>query len=256
MRGNARWLLGACSLALAVPCGALAAPFDDPPGPGAVSASPSPEQTPPQHHHKTWFARRHCVECQRAYVKAHDGVDVPAPPALEPEAGVHTHMAGVQAEACPVCQGGTVVQGPVVSGGVSAPGYAVVGGPAAGAPGYAVVGGEMVAGSEPAPIGVSTAGRNPLADPRMAAMGPRGGTGPLDPNVVPTNMAPPQMALMGPPSNRPHVIRHLLGLDALGKHRRDAEAKDRQKHASIAYDQPNQPITELPKSMVYGNGGK
>ena len=74
--------------------------------------------------------------------------------------------------------------------------------------------------------------------------------------VVPTNMAPAQMALMGPPSNRPHVIRHLLGLDVLGKHRRDADDKDRQKHAAIAYDQPNQPVTELPKSMVYGDGGK
>jgi hypothetical protein len=256
MRGNARWLLGACSLALAVPCGALAAPFDDPPVPGAVSASPSPEQSSHEHHHRTWFARRHCVECQRAYVKAHDGVDVPPPPALDGEAAVHTHMAGVQAETCPVCQGATVVQGSAMS----APGYAVVGGSAvvagAGAPGYAVVGGEMVAGSEPAPIGVSSAGRNPMADPRMAAMGPRGAAGSLDPAVVPTSVPPGQIALMGPPSNRPHIIRHLLGLDALGKLHRDAEAKERQKHASIAYDQPKERVTELPKSMVYGNGDK
>jgi hypothetical protein len=220
--------------------------------------SPSPEQAPQQHHHKSWFARRHCVECQRAYVKAHDGVDVPAPPALEPEA--HMHMAGVQAETCPVCQGNTVVQGPMMNGGANAPGYAVVGGPAvvagAGAPGYAVVGGEIVAGSDPAPIGVSTAGRNPSADPRMAAMGARTSGGPYDPSVVPTNMPPAQVALAGPAHDRPHVIGHLLGLPRFGKHRRDEADKERQKHASISYDQPNQPVSELPASLVYGKGDK
>ena len=38
----------------------------------------------PPHTHKGLFGRRHCVECQRAYVKAHDGVDVPAPPSIAP----------------------------------------------------------------------------------------------------------------------------------------------------------------------------
>ena len=132
MRGNARWLLGVCSLALAVPCGALAAPFDDPPGPGVVSASPSPEQTPPQHHHRTWFARRHCVECQRAYVKAHDGVDVPAPPALD-GGSWGSHPYGRRAgRDVPGVSGWHCRARPDRKWRRSAPGYAVVGGPACG----------------------------------------------------------------------------------------------------------------------------
>jgi hypothetical protein len=40
----------------------------------------------------------------------------------------------------------------------------------------------------------------------------------------------------------------------LGQHRREREGKEREKHASIAYGQPERPVTELPASVVYGKG--
>ena len=39
-----------------------------------------------------------------------------------------------------------------------------------------------------------------------------------------------------------------------GQCRRAEEDKERQKHAAIAYDQPNAKVSELPASMVYGKG--
>ncbi len=105
------------------------------------------------HHHKGLFGRRHCVECQRAYAKAHDGVDVPAPPPLEP--GMQGGAVVQGGANCPTCQGNMVASGPVSGHELHAPGYAVVGGPGGpDAPGYAVVGEAMV-GSEPAPVGVA-----------------------------------------------------------------------------------------------------
>jgi len=235
---------------------AAAAPFgDDEAGYAAVGAEAQPQ---PRHHHHGLFGRRHCVECQRAYVKAHDGVDVPGPPYVEPGAVVHGPVVAAQVSSCPTCPGGAVVTGPVMAANANAPGYAVVGGPGVmasnEAPGYAVVG-EVAAAGEPAPIGVSRAGQAPWGDPRMAAMGPRPGTGPYDPSVVPTAIPPAQVALQGPVSNRPHILGHLFGVPEFGKHRREREDKERQKHASIAYDQPAAKVTELPAEMVYGKEG-
>jgi hypothetical protein len=122
------------------------------------------------------------------------------------------------------------------------------------APGYAVVG-AGVPGTEPAPIGISRAGQAPWADPRMAAMGPRPGVGPYDPSVVPTAVPPAQVPLTGSTSNRPHIISHLLAFPEFGRIRREREDKDRQKHASIAYDQPTAKVTELPADLVYGKAG-
>jgi len=137
-----------------------------------------------------------------------------------------------------------------------APGYAVVGGnvamAGAGAPGYAVVGG---AGAEPSPIGVARSLQPQWANPRMAAYGARPGAGGYDPAVTPSSIPPPQDALASSGQSRPHIIRHLLGLPTFGAHRREQEEKARDKHAAIAYDQPNAPVTELPASMVYGNKG-
>ena len=80
MRFHARLVLGLYGLALAVPAVVMAAPLgDDEAMPGAMGMAPPQAQAQP-HHHKGLFGRRHCVECQRAYVKSHDGVDVPAPP--------------------------------------------------------------------------------------------------------------------------------------------------------------------------------
>ncbi len=258
MQVKGRWLLGLCGLALGIPGVVMADQPGDAQAPAAVGAPDAPDQSPHRHHHHwTVFGRRHCVECQRAYVKAHDGVDVPAPPPLEP--GAMPAPAGALAsKPCVTCEGSTVVSGPMMSANSPAPGYAVVGpgAPAmasASAPGYAVVGGEVVTGMDPAPIGMYRGGLSSAGGAQTAAAGPRPGAGPYDPAVVPTNIPPGQVALAGPSSDRPHIISHLLGLPRLGQLRRQAEEKEREKHAAISYDQPNQTVTELPASMVYGN---
>jgi hypothetical protein len=150
---------------------------------------------------------------------------------------------------CPTCQGNVVVSGPMMGHDGHAPGYAVVGGPEA--PGYAVVG-EAIVGSEPVPVGVAKMRDHGASGLRMAGMGARPGSGPVDPSVVPTNLPPAQVALSSPPHNRPHVIGHLFGVPTFGRMRRDQQDRERQKHASIAYGQADSPVTALPASVVYG----
>ena len=251
MRIHSRLLLGMFGLALAVPTVAIAAPFGD--NDAAYAAAGGQPQTAP-HHHKGLFGRRHCVECQRAYVKAHDGVDVPAPPSIESGA-----MVAGPGGSCPTCQGNAVVTGPVMTADAHAPGYAVVGGPgamaSADAPGYAVVG-DGLPGQDPAPVGIYRAGQGP-GGPQMAAAGARpGGLGPYDPSVVPTSIPPAQVAMKNPEHEKRYkVIAHVLGVPKFGQRRRAEEDKERQKHAAIAYDQPGAKVTEIPASMVYGQGG-
>jgi hypothetical protein len=259
MRIHSRLLLGMFGLALAVPTVAIAAPFGDYDEQQPYAAAGGQPQTAP-HTHKGLFRRRHCVECQRAYVKAHDGVDVPAPPPIESGAMMHGQVMAGQGGACAVCQGNTVVTGPVMVADAQAPGYAVVGGPgamvSADAPGYAVVG-DGIPGQDPAPIGVSRSGQAP-GGPRMAAAGARpGAAGPYDPSVVPTSAVPPaQVAIKNPDHEKRYkVIAHVLGVPKFGQRRRADEDKERQKHAAIAYDQPGAKVTEIPASMVYGQGG-
>ena len=50
----------------------------------AAGDAPGPPAAAPAkpHKHKGLFGARHCVECQRACVKKHDGVDVPPPPSM------------------------------------------------------------------------------------------------------------------------------------------------------------------------------
>jgi hypothetical protein len=256
MRFRARLVLGLYGVALAVPGVVMAGPLGD--DESTVMQAPPQMQGEP-HHHKGMFGRRHCVECQRARVKAQDGIDVPAPPPID--SGMQGQVMS-SATHCPTCQGNMVVSGPAMS--VSGPvmsqdshaaGYAVVGGPGgpAGpeAPGYAVVG-EVLVGSEPAPVGVAKMRNHGGADPRTAAMAARGGAGPVDPSVVPTSMPPAQVALSSPASDRPHIISHLFGLPKFGQLRREREDKERQKHASIAYGEVDGHVNELPASMVYG----
>jgi hypothetical protein len=206
------------------------------------------------------FGWKHCVECQRAYVKKHDGVDIPPPPANLPPGvvpGQVVHQHGNVG--CAACQAGEVIVGPVTYVDQAPPGHAVVGGPmmVANNPGYAVVGGAMPAGMpglEPTPVGVANATANQWNGSRMAAAGPRG-AGPYDPSVMPTSTIPPQTALGNPAGNRPHVLSHMLGFGGLAKRHREArEDKDREHHAAIAYDPPAKAVTELPASMVYGQG--
>jgi hypothetical protein len=253
MRFRARLVLGLYGVALAVPGVVVAGPPGD--DDSMVMQAPPQMQAGP-HHHKGLLGRRHCVECQRARVKAQDGIDVPAPPPID--SGMQGQVISSVAH-CPTCQGNIqgnmVVSGPVMTQDSHAPGYAVVGGPAgpAGpeAPGYAVVG-EALVGSEPVPVGVAKMRNQRGADPRTAAMAARGGAGPVDPSVVPTSLPPAQVALASPASDRPHVIRNLFGLPKFGQLRREREDKERQKHASIAYGEVDGHINELPASMVYG----
>jgi len=133
MRIHSRLVLGVCGLALSAtdPSRVAAAPPDDVQAPAAWAASPepmpiaAPGATPPPapapHQHKGLFGWRHCVDCQRAYVKAHDGVDVPPPPGMPMQGGM-------------VAGGGAMMHDP------SGAGYAVMGPGVEGAPGYAVVG--------------------------------------------------------------------------------------------------------------------
>ncbi len=244
------------------------------PAPMANSYQAAPmansNQVPPQHHHKGIFGRRHCVECQRAEARRH-GFDIPPPPSFVPGAAVQGQAVMAPGARCATCEG-AVVSGPVMNADPHAPGYTVVGGPTAmageapgyavvggnvamaGAPGYAVVGG-AAAGAEPSPIGVARSTQPPWADPRMAAYGAPPGAGGYDPAVMPSSIPPPQNGIPSSGNERKHIVRHILGLPTFGAHRREEEEKARAKHAAIAYDQQNTPVTELPASMVYGNKG-
>jgi hypothetical protein len=231
---------------LAVPAVVMAGPLGDEETMGMAP----PQMKAEPHTHKGLFGRRHCVECQRAYYKAHDGVDVPAPPPIEP--GMQGQVIS-NGEHCPTCQGNVVMSGPMMGQNAMPPGYAVVGGPTgAEAPGYAVIG-EGEFGSDPAPVGVSKMRNHGAMDPRMAAAGARPGAGQVDPSVVPTNLPPAQVALSSPPSSRPHIISHLFGIPNFGRAHRDRLDRERQKHASIAYGQVDTKVTEVPASLVYGN---
>jgi hypothetical protein len=209
-----------------------------------------PQQQASGHHHKGFLHRRHCPECQRAYVKAHDGVDVGAPPPLAQgeapaPAGAHAipgHLVDVQTGECLTCQGRVVTSGPAAGGDVNAPGYAVVG--------------ETMQGPDPAPIGVARSREPYWAGAHTAAAGARPGGGPYDPSVVPTASPPAQVALEGAGAGRPHIISHLLGIPKFGRARRAREDKERQKHASITYDQNASQVNELPASLVYGKDGR
>jgi hypothetical protein len=255
MRIHGRLLLGMFGLAIAVPSLALAAPFGDDVAPTAPPGQSGAQPQP--HHHHGLFGRRHCVECQRAYVKSHDGVDVPAPPPIETGAMVHSHAMATQAGSCATCQGNAVVTGPVLTADAHAPGYAVVGGAdmmaSAGAPGYAIV--NETAGQDPAPIGVSRATQAGYGDPRMAAMGPRP-AGSYDPSVRPTSIpAAPTPMQDAEHKKRYQIVAHVLGVPNFGYRRRAEEEKERQKHAAIAYGDSNAKVTEIPASMVYGKDG-
>ncbi|HKI17052.1 MAG TPA: hypothetical protein VKA15_04200, partial [Isosphaeraceae bacterium] len=211
------------------------------------------------------------VECQRAHAKLRYGVDVPPPPSFSPGVAMQGQVMMAPGARCASCEaagvsgsvaafdphapGYTVVGGPTAMAG-EAPGYAVVGGNVAmaGAPGYAVAGG-LAAGAEPSPIGVARSMQPQWANPRMAAYGAPPGAAGYDPAVMPSSIPPAQDAIASSGHERPHIVRHILGLPTFGAHRREKEERAREKHAAIAYDQPNAAVSELPASMVYGNKG-
>ncbi len=258
MRFLARFSAGLCGLALVTSAVVKA---DDPAAPPSNTAVPQAAQVA-GHHHKGLFGWRHCVECQRAYAKKRDGVDVPPPPSTPAGAA----MAGTVVQdqnlgaGCAVCPAGTAVSGPVSVVESYAPGHAVVGGPVLAGnlpPGYAVVGGDgpVPMGVDPTPVGVSRAVQSHWNNPRLASMPPRAGVAPYDPSVQPSSMIPPQTALDTQTATRPHILSHLFGIGGISRHIREArEDQARDAHASIAYDALSPPVNEVPSSVVYGKG--
>jgi hypothetical protein len=259
MRFLARLGLVLCGLALITSAMVRA---DDPAAPPPSEAAVPHAAQVTGHSHQGLFGWRHCVECQRAWAKKHDGVDVPPPPSSPAAAAmagtiVHDHNQGTP---CAACQVGTVLSGPGSVVESYPPGHAVVGGPVLAGdlpPGYAVVGGggPQMAGVDPTPVGVSRAGQTQWNSPRLASMPPGPGVGSYDPSVQPSSMIPPQTALDNQTTTRPHILSHLFGIGGISRHIREArEDRARDAHASIAYDSSSQPVTALPASAVYGKG--
>jgi hypothetical protein len=234
-------LAGTLGLALAAPTVGWAQQKNVSPG---AETKPTPDG-PKHRHRRTLFGREIlCPDCQRAKVKAEDGVDIPPPPPLPSPGSM------VQEGRCEQCeQAGAVASGLVVPGPMR-PGL-VVSGPRVvqgnDPPGHAVVGGDPIVAAEPSPIG--------LAQSRMAAVGAsmpaagRPAKGPSDREVMPSGFSP----IAPPESNRPHIFEHAFGLSAIGRRaREERERRARERHASIAYDQKEPKVTELPASMVNG----
>lgn len=243
-----RIAMGFMGLAMVAPAARAGDPDDGTGAPSMAAAVDAPSRVTAvaKHNHKGLFGWRHCTECQRARMKARDGVDIPAPPSLDPGVVAGSVAVGVP---CPTCQGTRIA----AVGDSRAAGYAAVGDDPS-APGFAVVGGTP--GAEPAPVGMASARPHGYSGPSMAGNGPRPAQGPYDPSVVPTNIPPSQVALAGPGHDRPHIITNLFGLPRLGAMRKAQEDKERARHAAIAYGQANKPVTEIPSSMVYGSGGR
>jgi hypothetical protein len=129
-----------------------------------------------------------------------------------------------------------------------APGQAIVGLP----PGATFAGGTVLS-AEPAPVGVmrtSYLPTGPTAEPPgYATVGSPAAVG----GMTAGQAIPPAPDIIAPARHRrPHVLTHLLGLDALGAHRRERIARHESAHAAIAYGSTDQHVTELPASMVYG----
>ena len=217
MRIHARLLLGLYGLVLAVPTIAAAAPLGDDEAGYATAGGQPPSQPAPHHHHKGLFGRRHCVECQRAYVKAHDGVDVPAPPADRGRCDdARSGCWPPRLRACARLPGerscvGTGHDGQRVRSwlrGGRRPGHDGQ----RQCTGLCRCGWHRVRSTSRA----RSVSREPVRIRGMAAMGPRPGAGAYDPSVVPTSIPPAQVALAGPGHDRPHVIGHLLGIPKFG----------------------------------------
>jgi hypothetical protein len=160
---------------------------------------------------------------------------------------------------CAQCEDSSPRTAPVVDR--ELPGRAVVGGDG---PGRAIVG-DTVPTAEPTPVGIIQGGyayqyMNPTtgparpAAPKPAASRGRGsarGSQAPDPAVVQTSFN--NDPYLTNQHNRPHIIRHLFGLDAIGaRSREERERRLRESHAAISFQPLNEQIHDLPSSMVYG----
>ena len=173
---------------------------------------------------------------------------------------------GASASPCLACEASASGSAMGAAGG-SMPGHAVAGGESRQAAGYVVVS-SSVPTAEPMPIGVIQ-GRYAYQNPAMPPMGAgapgmpmpgarpgpgagAGGPGSSDPSVMPSSFAPDTYTGKG--RSRPHILTHLFGLDAIGRHgREDRERREQENHAAISYQPKNEQVSELPSSMVYGH---
>jgi hypothetical protein len=197
--------------------------------PAGMAPAPAPTQAPHKHKRSLFGGEKLCPDCQRARVKAQDGVNVPPPPPLP---GVVS-----SGGSCTACGGHThmVLNGDprsMMTAGGEASGYAVV-------------------GNDPTPIGEV----QPMLAGSRPTPGARGG-GPRDASVMMSGYSPTPVKPDG--VNRPHVISHLLGVSAIGRQSREARARRKEeRHASIAYGpQQTPPVNDLPARMVYGYFGR
>jgi hypothetical protein len=175
--------------------------------------------------------------------------EAPTPPPLV-TGGMAAPSTGNNCVACEAAAGVGAMPGRAVAGGeVQVPGYAVVSG--------------TIPMAEPSPIGVvqgmyayQNAGAPPMGAPGMPMPGGRPGPGARgpgsgDPSVMPTSYSTDPYVPKA--HRRPHVITHLLGLDAIGERSREnRERRERENHASISYQSQSTQPSELPASMVYG----
>ncbi len=260
-------------LALVIP----AAVWADPP-----SSNPNQIQVKPR---RSWFHKsKLCAHCQWEEMRSR-GVNVPPPPPSLP-GGVAT-----PGNRCDRCGAAVVTTSATGLSVVSIPSPPVLAtapvsvaeapamenrcvqceaaAPVAAAPGYAAVGGNTIGRAvvgggapfvEPAPIGmVQGAYAYPAQSMAMAGragaagmgMGAGSGMSPMDPSVRPSSFA--SEPYMPDEHNRPHIISHLFGLEAIGaRSRAERERRARENHAAISYQPLNQQVQELPSSMVYG----
>lgn len=232
MRSLARLSPALLGLALAAPT-SVHADSNVATATGSTSTVSSPQ------HHRGLFRRCMCPDCQRARIKARDGVDVPAPPpvpsnivSVGDDRARSGKVFGRKNEECVACQEGTIVGAPIYMAN-EAPGRAVVGG--------------TYATSEPSPIGqvngvAANASKSGLASRRAKK----------DTDVAASSFAAPN-PLAPPTHNPPRVLTHLFGLDAIGHRSAEKVARmRREQHASIAYGPKNAgPVTDLPASVVY-----
>jgi len=197
-------------------------------------------------------------------------------PTVQPASAVHVHTDGVR---CPICEAAAAAPPVVMMGACSAcengsttvhnhpmivegeaPGLASLG--PAEAPGYARLGGATNATpvyAEPTPIGVMQAGYQPAMQPQGMQGGPvdvlalsearekaKRQAGPIAPTVG---------GMPGKPRHRPHILAHLFGFEGVFQIGREREARRQSQHAAIAYGAVNQPVTDVPASAVYSQGG-
>jgi hypothetical protein len=227
--------LAVLGLALAVPAVARAddppqAPVGTPTAPAATQPNPAAAPKPRGH----WLRKpRMCPQCQ---YKAALAAGLPVPPPPPPVVGSSTAV-------CTACYGQGHPAG-MAAAPTAATGYAAVGGD--GSEG-------MMAGPEPAPIGVVQTSFGPAmgAGPAMpgapgyAAVG--GGYNPAAGGPVP----PPSEPFVGHSHDRPHILTHMLFMRNNGGLFGAIAARKRDAHAAIRYDSPENTVTELPSSMVF-----